>query len=181
MLTDLALLVRKRGTIVWGSSGVVSIITWPSGKNLIYLQMQTILTWEENICFSKKDALDLRPWKEENSSVKLHKVWGFIGAARIICNGSRYNKWRLGCLAVIQIVQEFPRSPGEFGSLCLQKGWCQCSSDCSSTEKGLFSRLVCADLLKGMGSLQTPSTDSPQKCSRTLGEHWCSFKCCPTP
>ena len=34
----LVFLVRKRGTMDGGSSGVVSIITWPSGKNLTYLR-----------------------------------------------------------------------------------------------------------------------------------------------
>lgn len=33
----LVFLVLKRGTIDWGSSGVVNTITRPSGKNLMYL------------------------------------------------------------------------------------------------------------------------------------------------
>lgn len=37
----LVFLVLKRGTMDWGSSGVVSIITQPSGKNLMYLQEKT--------------------------------------------------------------------------------------------------------------------------------------------
>ncbi|TNN56165.1 hypothetical protein EYF80_033630 [Liparis tanakae] len=33
----LMFLVRKRGTTIRGSSGVVSMTTWPSGKNRRYL------------------------------------------------------------------------------------------------------------------------------------------------
>lgn len=36
----LVFLVLKRGTMDGGSSGVVSIITWPSGKNRMYLCSQ---------------------------------------------------------------------------------------------------------------------------------------------